>query len=75
LFTVDEEAGMGGARAGGDALAGRLMLNLDTEAWGEFYLGCAGGLDVNVRRSGIARAGAGRLAVLADRSARSARRA
>ena len=29
------------------------MLNLDTEAWGEFYLGCAGGLDVNVRRSGM----------------------
>jgi len=26
------------------------MLNLDTEAWGEFYLGCAGGLDVNVDR-------------------------
>jgi dipeptidase D len=29
------------------------MLNLDTELWGEFYLGCAGGLDVNVWRSGI----------------------
>jgi dipeptidase D len=51
LFTVDEEAGMGGAhglQAG--VLQGRLMLNLDTEAWGEFYLGCAGGLDVNVDR-------------------------
>jgi dipeptidase D len=54
LFTVDEEAGMGGARGlAGDALGGRLMLNLDTEAWGEFYVGCAGGLDVNVRRTGI----------------------
>jgi dipeptidase D len=53
LFTVDEEAGMGGARGlATDALQGRLMLNLDTEAWGEFYLGCAGGMDVNVRRSG-----------------------
>lgn len=53
LFTVDEEAGMGGAHGlAPDALAGRLMLNLDTELWGEFYLGCAGGLDVNVRRSG-----------------------
>ena len=54
LFTVDEEAGMGGARglvAG--LLQGRLMLNLDTEAWGEFYLGCAGGLDVNVERSAV----------------------
>jgi hypothetical protein len=27
------------------------MLNLDTEAWGEFYLGCAGGLDVDVQRA------------------------
>ncbi len=26
------------------------MLNLDTEEWGEFYLGCAGGCDVNVSR-------------------------
>jgi len=53
LFTVDEEAGMGGARGlAPDVLHGRLMLNLDTEAWGEFYLGCAGGMDVNVRRSG-----------------------
>ena len=53
LFTVDEEAGMGGARGlASDMLSGRLMLNLDTEEWGEFYLGCAGGLDVNVSRSG-----------------------
>jgi dipeptidase D len=46
LLTVDEEAGMGGAQglAPGE-LAGRLMINLDTEDWGEFYLGCAGGLD------------------------------
>jgi len=53
LFTVDEEAGMGGAHGlAPGTLAGRLMVNLDTESWGEFYLGCAGGLDVNVRRSG-----------------------
>jgi dipeptidase D len=53
LFTVDEEAGMGGARGlAPDLLTGRLMLNLDTEVWGEFYLGCAGGLDVNVTRAG-----------------------
>jgi dipeptidase D len=53
LLTVDEEAGMGGARGlASGALQGRLMLNLDTEEWGEFYLGCAGGLDVNVERSG-----------------------
>lgn len=56
LFTVDEEAGMGGAQGlARDVLQGRLMLNLDTEEWGEFYLGCAGGLDVNVHRPGIPR--------------------
>ena len=54
LFTVDEEAGMGGARGlAADVLKGRLMLNLDTEEWGEFYLGCAGGLNVNVERAGV----------------------
>ena len=51
LLTVDEEAGMGGARGlEAGLLDATLMLNLDTEAWGEFYLGCAGGLDVDVRR-------------------------
>lgn len=47
LLTVDEEAGMGGARAlHADALDGRLLINLDTEEWGEIYLGCAGSADV-----------------------------
>jgi len=55
LFTVDEEAGMGGARGlASGLLQGRLMLNLDTEEWGEFYVGCAGGIDVNVARGGRA---------------------
>ena len=53
LLTVDEEAGMGGAHGlAAGVLQGRLMLNLDTEDWGEFYLGCAGGVDVNVSRPG-----------------------
>jgi dipeptidase D len=53
LLTVDEEAGMGGAHGlQPGLLQGRLLLNLDTEEWGEFYLGCAGGLDVNVHREG-----------------------
>ncbi len=53
LLTVDEESGMGGARGlDPDVLQGRRMLNLDTEEWGRFYLGCAGGADVNVRRPG-----------------------
>lgn len=47
LLTVDEEAGMGGARAlASGSLRGRRLINLDTEEWGEFYLGCAGGMDV-----------------------------
>ena len=55
LFTVDEEAGMGGARGlQPDALQGKLMINLDTEAWGEFFLGCAGGNNVSVERPGTA---------------------
>jgi dipeptidase D len=53
LFTVDEEAGMGGAHGlASDLLQARLMLNLDTEAWGELYLGCAGGMDVKASRRG-----------------------
>jgi dipeptidase D len=53
LLTVDEEAGMGGARGlQGGLLQGRLLLNLDTEEWGELFLGCAGGLDVDVQREG-----------------------
>ncbi|WP_371324992.1 aminoacyl-histidine dipeptidase [Dechloromonas sp. ZY10] len=57
LLTVDEEAGMGGARGlQPGQLQGRLLLNLDTEDWGQFYLGCAGGLDVEVERSGSAEA-------------------
>ena len=55
LLTVDEEAGMGGARGlAPDVLQGRCMLNLDTEDWGEFYLGCAGGMDVSAARGGAA---------------------
>lgn len=54
LLTVDEETGMSGAHglAPGE-LRAATMLNLDTEEWGEFYLGCAGGADVNVRRDGV----------------------
>lgn len=51
LFTVDEESGMGGARGlPAGLLRGTRMLNLDTEGWGEFYLGCAGGCDVVASR-------------------------
>ncbi len=52
LLTVDEEAGMGGARSlAPGSLSGRFLINLDTEEWGEFYLGCAGGMDVEATRA------------------------
>lgn len=51
LLTLDEEAGMTGARALEPAvLQGSLLFNLDTEDWGELYVGCAGGLDLMVHR-------------------------
>ena len=49
LLTVNEESGMDGARGlASGALQGRMLINLDTEEWGHFYLGCAGGMDVEV---------------------------
>lgn len=47
LLTVEEESGMHGAAAlERDAVKGRLLINLDTEEWGELYIGCAGSVDV-----------------------------
>ena len=44
LFTVDEETGLTGAKAlSKDFLNGEILLNLDSEEWGEFCIGCAGG--------------------------------
>lgn len=52
LLTVDEEAGMGGAQGLASAtLGGDLLVNIDTEEWGQFYLGCAGGMDVVVKHA------------------------
>lgn len=46
FFTVDEETGMYGANAlQGGVLKGSTLLNLDCEAEGELYIGCAGGVD------------------------------
>ena len=57
LLTADEEDGMGGAQGVEvESIQARYMINLDTEEWGEFYLGCAGGIDVNVARPGSAQA-------------------
>ncbi len=50
LLTVNEESGMDGARGlASGTLHGKMLINLDTEEWGHFYLGCAGGVDVEVR--------------------------
>jgi dipeptidase D len=46
LFTVDEESGMTGAKnLEPDFLKGSILLNLDSEDWGELFIGCAGGID------------------------------
>ncbi|MDR1720139.1 MAG: aminoacyl-histidine dipeptidase [Dysgonamonadaceae bacterium] len=44
LFTTDEETGLTGAFALKEGfLEGDILVNLDTEEEGEFYIGCAGG--------------------------------
>lgn len=46
LFTVDEETGLSGVMAlKPDFVSGSMLLNLDSEDDGEFYVGCAGGID------------------------------
>jgi len=46
LFTVDEETGLSGAFGiEPDFLKGNILLNLDSEDDGEFFIGCAGGRD------------------------------
>jgi len=46
LFTVDEETGLTGARLlEPDFLTGKYLINLDSGDEGEFYVGCAGGMD------------------------------
>jgi len=49
LCTVDEEAGMTGAKALDRAfLKGRILLNLDSEEDDAIYIGCAGGCDTTL---------------------------
>ncbi|MFA0810764.1 aminoacyl-histidine dipeptidase [Microbulbifer epialgicus] len=48
LLTIDEEAGMTGAKnLQPGYFEADLLLNLDTEDEGELYIGCAGGIDIN----------------------------
>ncbi len=49
LFTATEETGMDGANGlQPNVLQGDILLNLDSETEGEFFTGCAGGLDANI---------------------------
>ncbi len=46
LFTVDEETGLTGAfELKPGFMRGKMLLNLDSEDEGEFFIGCAGGKD------------------------------
>jgi dipeptidase D len=49
LFTVDEETGLTGAtRLKPGFIKGRILLNLDSEEEGCFFIGCAGGADSEI---------------------------
>nr|MDT0252649.1 aminoacyl-histidine dipeptidase [Endozoicomonas sp.] len=50
LFTVTEETTMAGAQGlDPSLLSGTVLLNLDTEEDGSLYIGCAGGVNIEVR--------------------------
>ncbi|NIR93377.1 MAG: aminoacyl-histidine dipeptidase, partial [Gammaproteobacteria bacterium] len=49
LFTMDEETGLTGAtRLADDMLEGKILINMDSEEDGAFYIGCAGGKDTEL---------------------------
>ena len=59
LFTIDEETGLtGAAQLDAGLLAGRRLINLDSEEEGFLYVGCAGGGDMRIAL-GVTQAGAG----------------
>ena len=46
LFTIDEETGLTGAKAlEAGFMNGKMLINLDSEDEGQFFIGCAGGAD------------------------------
>lgn len=50
LFTVDEETGLTGAfKLSANLLQGKMMLNLDSEEEGTFFVGCAGGGESRIK--------------------------
>ncbi|MCE2540389.1 MAG: M20/M25/M40 family metallo-hydrolase, partial [Acidobacteria bacterium] len=59
LFTIDEETGLtGAAQLDASLLAGRRLINLDSEEEGILYVGCAGGGDMRLSL-GVTAAGTG----------------
>ncbi|MGL5317604.1 MAG: aminoacyl-histidine dipeptidase [Bacteroidales bacterium] len=47
FITVDEETGMHGAFGLKEGFVkGKILMNTDSEDWGELFVGCAGGVDV-----------------------------
>ena len=59
LFTIDEETGLtGAAQLDAELLAGRRLINLDSEEEGILYVGCAGGGDMRLSL-GVTPAGTG----------------
>lgn len=49
LITADEETGMFGANdLPTGELQGDILLNLDSETWGKFVIGSAGGIDIDI---------------------------
>lgn len=55
LFTIEEETSLrGAAQLSPGVLKGTRLLNLDSEDRGDVYIGCAGGIDINVANKYIA---------------------
>ncbi len=51
LFTIEEETSLRGAlQLEEGILKGKILLNLDSEDSGDVYIGCAGGMDINVEK-------------------------
>jgi dipeptidase D len=52
LFTIEEESSLRGAlQLEEGILKGKILLNLDSEDRGDVYIGCAGGVDINVLKT------------------------
>jgi len=51
LFTIEEETSLRGAlQLEEGILQGKILFNLDSEDRGDVYIGCAGGIDINIEK-------------------------